>query len=51
VVTYTVDNQSVYEEALRLFSQRPKGTPLYLPARTPPVLGSMKLSWPHGCIA
>ena len=38
VVTYQVDQSSVFEQAFRLFSQRPLGVPLPLPPRIPPVV-------------
>jgi hypothetical protein len=37
VVTYSVDQSSVFEQALRLFSQKPMGGPLPLPPRRPPI--------------
>ena len=37
VVTYTVNQTNVFDQALRLFSQRPTGGTLPLPPRMPPI--------------
>jgi hypothetical protein len=38
VVTYTVEDINIFEQALRLFTQRPAGMPLPLGPRIPPIL-------------